>query len=105
MSFFKILLIILISAPVIALALYFYFQMYDFIRKKNMKEKALIKGEAELRPAAVKRSKEKREIEKSEKPDKKREKDSRETARKNTKGKSAKDRKIEDKRNKNKRKR
>ena len=37
---FKILLIILVAAPVIAAALFFYLQMLGFIRDRNTVEKA-----------------------------------------------------------------
>ena len=39
-SIFKILLIILIAAPVIAFSLYIYGKMLNFIQKKNNVEKA-----------------------------------------------------------------
>ena len=40
MTAFKILLIILVAAPVIGAALFFYFQMIGFIRERNAVEKA-----------------------------------------------------------------
>ena len=44
MFIFKILLIILIALPVIALGTYFYFQMLRFIRVKNTIEKEAIES-------------------------------------------------------------
>ena len=40
MTAFKILLIILVAAPVIGAALFFYFQMIGFIRERNTAERA-----------------------------------------------------------------
>ncbi len=37
--FFKILLIILIALPVVALAIYLYLQVVEYIRAKNRSEK------------------------------------------------------------------
>lgn len=45
MIIFKILLIILVAAPVIALSVYLYSQMIAFIREKNRHEKAMIESE------------------------------------------------------------
>lgn len=39
MVFFKILLIILIALPVVALAIYLYLQVVEYIRAKNRSEK------------------------------------------------------------------
>ncbi len=48
MFIFKILLIILIALPVIALAVYFYLQMLSFIKAKNaIEEEALRQSAAE----------------------------------------------------------
>ena len=38
MEFFKILLIILVSAPVIAVAVYLYYQILGYIRARNRAE-------------------------------------------------------------------
>jgi len=47
---FKILLIILVSAPVIGLALYFYSQMIGFIKVRNKAEEDRLKAESRVRP-------------------------------------------------------
>lgn len=60
MVVFKVLLIILISAPVIALALYFYSQMLAFIREKDRIEDEQIARElAEAGTGGRKRKKKK----------------------------------------------
>lgn len=46
MFVFKILLILLIAAPVIAIATYFYFQMLAYIRDRNKVEEYRMKKEA-----------------------------------------------------------
>lgn len=45
MFVFKILLIILVAAPVIGISVFFYSQMMTFIREKNKREKAEIERE------------------------------------------------------------
>ena len=45
MFIFKILLIILVAAPVIGISLVFYSQMMAYIREKNKREKAEIERE------------------------------------------------------------
>lgn len=45
MIVFKILLIILVAAPVIGISLFFYSQMVAFIRERNRREKAEIERE------------------------------------------------------------
>lgn len=65
MFVFKILLIILIALPVIALATYFYSQMLSFIRVKNgIENEAIRQSAAEAKP--VKGSRKRRKKEKKE---------------------------------------
>ncbi|MBQ9272408.1 MAG: hypothetical protein IJ227_01655 [Mogibacterium sp.] len=49
MSIFKILLIILVSAPVIGFALYFYSQMIGFIKVRNKAEEDRLQAESRVR--------------------------------------------------------
>ena len=84
MIVFKILLIILVAAPVIGISCYFYSQMMAFIREKNRREKAEIERE---RTERRERRRSAAAAGQAEKPVKK----------------SRKDRKIEAKRSKNKR--
>ncbi|MBR3200362.1 MAG: hypothetical protein IKG17_03375 [Mogibacterium sp.] len=59
MFIFKILLIILIALPVIALASYFYSQMLSFIKTKNAIEDEAIRQSAEESKTAQKGKKSK----------------------------------------------
>ena len=60
MFIFKILLIILIALPVIALASYFYSQMLSFIKTKNSIEDEAIRQSAEESKTAQKSKKSKK---------------------------------------------
>lgn len=60
MFIFKILLIILIALPVIALASYFYSQMLSFIKTKNAIEDEAIRQSAEESKTAQKGKKSKK---------------------------------------------
>jgi flagellar basal body-associated protein FliL len=60
MFIFKILLIILIALPVIALASYFYSQMLSFIKTKNAIEDEAIRQSAEESKTAQKSKKSKK---------------------------------------------
>ena len=71
MFIFKILLIILIALPVIALASYFYSQMLSFIKAKNaIEDEAIRQNIAESEPVKGKKKSRK----KNKKKDKKKEK-------------------------------
>ena len=71
MVIFKILLIILIALPVIALASYFYSQMLSFIKAKNaIEDEAIRQNIAESEPVKGKKKSRK----KNKKKDKKKEK-------------------------------
>ena len=71
MIIFKILLIILIALPVIALASYFYSQMLSFIKAKNaIEDEAIRQNIAESEPVKGKKKSRK----KNKKKDKKKEK-------------------------------
>jgi hypothetical protein len=63
MVIFKVLLIILIALPVIALASYFYSQMLSYIKVKNSIEDAAIRESA----AEAKNEKDKRKSKKKKK--------------------------------------
>ena len=71
MIIFKVLLIILIALPVIALASYFYSQMLSFIKAKNaIEDEAIRQNIAESEPVKGKKKSRK----KNKKKDKKKEK-------------------------------
>ena len=71
MVIFKVLLIILIALPVIALASYFYSQMLSFIKAKNaIEDEAIRQNIAESEPVKGKKKSRK----KNKKKDKKKEK-------------------------------
>ena len=66
MVIFKILLIILIALPVIALASYFYSQMLSFIKAKNAIEDEAIRQSAAESKADKSRKKSKKKKEKKQ---------------------------------------
>lgn len=66
MVIFKILLIILIALPVIALASYFYSQMLNFIKAKNAIEDEAIRQSAAESKADKSRKKSKKKKEKKQ---------------------------------------
>jgi hypothetical protein len=65
MIVFKILLIILVAAPVIGISLFFYSQMMTFIRERNKREKAEIERERLEKRARRKSASEDRKAEKA----------------------------------------
>lgn len=65
MIVFKILLIILVAAPVIGISLFFYSQMMTFIRERNKREKAEIERERLEKRARRKSASEARKAEKA----------------------------------------
>ncbi len=69
MFIFKILLIILIALPVIALATYFYSQMLGFIKSKNAIENEAIRQTVAEEKDAKKRKKRRRKRKKKEAPE------------------------------------
>ena len=68
MFIFKILLIILIALPVIALALFFYSQMLNYIKAKNgIEDEAIRQSAAEEKSAKSSKKSKKKSNKKSEK--------------------------------------
>lgn len=67
MIVFKILLIILVAAPVIGISLYFYSQMLAFIGEKNKREKAEIERERMQKKARKKSAADRKKEVKKEK--------------------------------------
>ena len=65
MIVFKILLIILVAAPVIGISMFFYSQMMTFIRERNKREKAEIERERLEKRARRKSASEARKAEKA----------------------------------------